>query len=618
MLKDKTIFDKILTNRAYTIDTNFFISGFGENPNDYEVFHGILRKLKITVLIPDYVKREMRWYMRRIIEPKLVVKNINPKNLEKFENDTRAKIDIKLPQTPDMAVAFLAHLEKIPIVSSDMRLVEVGEKLGIPSMMNSAFLVILLNEVKDPKDKQELQKLYDKLFGEEITYSVKSQSRYDPVVRIQKIMDSTLNVVRNQVALNQHASRTIKATAANASEIFAYTELLESTKEVRTDISKYISILEEGNYKKLGKELKDASVLLMDLATEARMAGIEEEDPGYKEAMTTTAHLLLLATAVAIGEQQLDKAESYVDLLLLFLLENDEVELRLDIDVHLLRITLFFLTEQLTRLKFYFTPTFIELCNRRDRDDIIELHRTMSILMTILANNQAEKTAVAKDVSEIEYITQLGMQYIAVNKINNAWLLFEQAIYMSLNSNMTGLLYHVFEVILPLSFTVGYELKPNFSELVKLVKKKDKAFMSEDYVRRSQSNHDVDVNLLRKRFVNPKSLPNQFTGFLDVISAENAEFKRIGRCVFIRVIDWQTMHMLGIVDPSLSLDEHLTVGSSIKILDGKFRIIEPSPSIKTSRNIDLLMIGNPENLKFIVRRAGQLTVAQSKVSEFDL
>jgi hypothetical protein len=325
-------------------------------------------------MIPDYVKKEMRWYMRRVIEPKLIVKNVNPKKLESFENQTRKKVDLKLPQTPDMAVAFLAHKENIPLVSSDMRLVEVAEQIGIPAMMNSAFLIVLIDEIKEQKDKEYLETLYDKLFGEEITYSVKSQSRYDPVVRIQKIMDSTLNVVRNQVSLNQKAMSTIKPTAKNAANIFAYTELLDATKEVRTDISKYISILEEGNYKKLEVELKDASALLMDLATEARMAGIEEEDPGYKEAMTTIAHLLLLASAVAIGEQKLDKAESNVDLLLLFLLENDQVEVRLDIDVHLLRITLFFLTEQLTRLKFYFTPTFVELCNKRDRSDILELH----------------------------------------------------------------------------------------------------------------------------------------------------------------------------------------------------------------------------------------------------
>ncbi|MHA2100334.1 MAG: hypothetical protein ACW99A_16785 [Candidatus Kariarchaeaceae archaeon] len=528
------------------------------------------------------------------------------------------KEDIKLPQTPDMAVAFLAHKENIPLVSSDMRLVEVAEQIGIPAMMNSAFLIVLIDEVTDPKDKDLLENLYDKLFGEEITYSVKSQSRYDPVVRIQKIMDSTLNVVRNQVSLNQKAMSPIKPTAKNAANIFAYTELLDSTKEVRTDISKYISILEEGNYKKLEAELKDASALLMDLATEARMAGIEEEDAGYKEAMTTIAHLLLLASAVAIGEQKLDKAESNVDLLLLFLLENDQVEQRLDIDVHLLRITLFFLTEQLTRLKFYFTPTFIELCDKRDRNDILELHRTMSILMSILANNKAEKTAIAKDISEIEYITQLGMQYITVNKIENAWLLFEQAIYMSLNSNMTGLLYHVFEVMLPLSFMVGYTFEPSLLDMMKLVKKKDKTFMIEEYQRRSKSNPNVDGKLLRKRFVGIKKLPNQFTGFLDVISAEYAEFKRIGRCIFVRAIDWQTMHLVGIVDPTLSLDEHLTIGSSLKMLEGKFRIIQPSNSVKSSRNIDILIIGNPENLKFIVRRAGQLTIAQSKVSEFDL
>ncbi len=103
-----------------------------------------------------------------------------------------------------------------------------------------------------------------------------------------------------------------------------------------------------------------------------------------------------------------------------------------------------------------------------------------------------------------------------------------------------------------------------------------------------------------------------------MISADYADFKNIGRSTFVRVIDWQSMHFIGIVDPTMSLNDTLTVGSSIKLIQGNFRLIKPPASIKNSRNVDLILIAKPEKLKFLVRRAQGVAVAQSKVLEYDL
>ena len=158
--------------RVFTIDTNFFIAGFGETPKEYEILNKIFRKMKIAIYVPDYVRNEMRWYMRRSIEPLIVVKKVDPKKLAKFEKVAAAQVDMKLPQTPDMAVAYLANKENIPVVSSDLRLVELSHQIGIEAMMNSAFLIMLIGEIKDSVDKEFLQKLYETLFSDEISYSV--------------------------------------------------------------------------------------------------------------------------------------------------------------------------------------------------------------------------------------------------------------------------------------------------------------------------------------------------------------------------------------------------------------------------------------------------------------
>ena len=90
----------------------------------------------------------------------------------------------------------LANEENVPLVSSDWRLVEVAQELGLTALMNSAFLLMLLEDVSEDEDKNYLQYLYEKIIADEIRHSVNVQAKYDPVIRIQKIMDSAMSVVR--------------------------------------------------------------------------------------------------------------------------------------------------------------------------------------------------------------------------------------------------------------------------------------------------------------------------------------------------------------------------------------------------------------------------------------
>lgn len=600
--------------RFFTIDTNFFISGYGEVPASYERLNQIFLRMKIKIIIPDYVQKEMRWYMRRSIEPFLTVRTINAGKLKKFEDISRKKVSIGLPQLADMAVILLASQENIPIVSSDLRLVEVAQELGLTAFMNSAFLVMLLEEVVDEEDEKYLQSLYDKIIAEEITHSVKSQGKYDPVIRIQKIVDSALSALKLQSQIEGRKEKKIKKNY----DFPAYHELADVTKKIRTDISDYIDILETGNYQRLKFELKEAINKLSDLLIEMQLAKVTSDDDIIEEALTTLGHILLLSSTVALGEQRLADASAIIDQLSIISSQNKQLEERLDIEIHLQRMTIFFLTEQFPRFNIYFTPNFNELCKKRGREDILTLHRTMAIIIAALTTKEAEKTATAKDFSEIQYIIQLGVQFIAMKKVDNAWLLLEQAVYMSINSKMTGLLFAVFEVLQPLSFITGIQLSPSFDEILNYAKRKEKSLPFDDFTRRSVRHTKLDEKLLRKRAISPSKLPSQFKGFFDVISSKIVDFKNIGRCTFVRVIDWNTMHFIGIVDPSQSLDINLTVGSSIKILDGTMRITPASAGIKEKRNVDLLIICKPDKLRFVIRRAGQVQVAQSRISEYDL
>lgn len=598
------------------VDTNFFITLYSAQPKDFDKLVSVLRKLRIKFVISDFVQREMRWYMRRHIEPHVKVIPVDKNQLNKFEAKLRSSLG-SLPQTPDVSVIYVAEKEKIPIVSSDLKLIETAEKIGLRTFMNSAFAIYLRNKVSEAEDIALIDQIYSKLFAEEVSYSVKGQHVYDPVIRIKKIMDSALEVVKSQQDLTEKIEeKTIEK--GEFSGLQEYEDLRTLTKEIRTDLSDFLALLEDGNFNDLKVILDRNSDLLLDRCTEVRLLDVPETDGVYREAVTTLAHLLLLGAAVDLNLQKLMDAEAKVDLLLLLIFEIAEAAHLLEIEVHLQRITIFFLTEQLKRLNIYFSPNFMERCRRSGRDDVVELLRTFAIISAVLTNGTAEKTAIAQDLSEIEYIIQLGYQFIGIGKPQKAWLLFEQAIYMSINSDMTGLLYALFEIMLPLHY-YSHKFSPSLPDLFKYTKKKLKNIRLDNYETRLILKQDIDPGILIKRQKSIDALPSNYQGFLDVISVESTSFKNLGRANLVKVIDWESLTLVGILDPTLTLGEDLTVGTSVRIVSGKVRLVEPPKKLKDRTGVSLLIVCMKDP-RFIIRRAGIISFAKpkEKIASYDL
>lgn len=608
-----------------TVDTNFFITLFSENPDEFKNFYQVLKRLNYKIVLSNYVKKEMRWYMSRTIVPLCEVIDVDPIRLERYEKEIRPKVG-KLPQTPDVSVAYVAEKEGIPIVSSDLKLIQISEKLGLTNYMNSAFAIYLLNRADLTEDKLLLEKYYEQLFNEEVRYSVKSQHVYDPVIRIKAIMDSALKVVKSSEQSSETGQKVIEKAMAEVTEEYdfpEYKDLAETTLGIRRDIDKYVTLMDSGNQQKLYGELKNAANSIIDLCSEIRLLGIPETDPIYREAITTVAHILLLASTAALANHDIDSAEHAVEQLTFMLFELQDVAERLEMEVHLQRILLFFLTDQLGRLRTYFSPAFWQKCMDKGREDIINLLRTFGIISAALKNEKAEQAAIVKDFAEIEFTIQLGYQFITIGNFRTAWLLLEQAVYMSVNSNMTGLLFAVFEVMLPLHFAnihLKPPLSPNIKDLLDYVKNQKAGIPLDTYYDRLKLKDEADPDILVKRSKGISKLPNSLQGFLDVISAESTTFRRIGKCILVRVIDWQTMNMIGIVDPTMTLEKTLSVGAGVQIRSGKVRVIEAPEKLQEQKDINLVIICKPEDLEFVVRRSGVVSVARSseKINEYDL
>ncbi len=598
--------------QKFCVDTNFFITLYSADPSKFIEDQKLFLKLGIEFVISSYVQREMRWYMRRIIEKEVKVVNVKENELSKYENALKKRLK-SLPQTPDVSVIYVAQKLGIGIVSSDLKLIETAEAINLRSYMNSSFLVYLLQKDIDEQTQRKLEELHDKLFADEVGYSVKGQHVYDPVIRIKKIMDSALDVVRKNESLHQSAETPVNYNYPE------YLELKQITKEIRTDLSDYLDLLEIGDYISLQEILKEKHFTLLDRATEVHLLDVSEKDKVYQEAMITLGHILLLEVSNDLALQDIDSMESNLNLLNLLAMEIEEIGQRLEIDLHLFRIVVFILTEQFKRLNIYFTTTFMERCRKSNREDIVDLIRTFGIVSAVLSNNKAEETATAKDFSEIEFIIQLGFQFAAIKKAKKSWLLLEQALYMSLNSKMHGLIYATFEVLLPLNYATG-GFSPTIDELIRLVQKKSPELPLDVYEKRLALIQNIEPSQLIKRQKDISALPSNFQGYLDVLSVELSSFKQIGSCHFVKVIEWESMNIVGLIDPSLSIPMNSTVGTSIKIISGKVKLIQPPKKLSEAKGVSLILVCYPNDLKFLLRKAGNYSVTRSnqKISDYDL
>jgi hypothetical protein len=602
--------------KLVTIDTNLFISGFSNSPNEYDTFAAILNDLGIKVIVPQYVLKEMRWYMRRSIEPHLVDYFVNEKKLIEFEGFAKTHFS-KLPQRPDMAVIYVAHKKKCPVVSSDLRLIQVSEALKQDTFMNSAFILYLQNKVTKPEQKAYLQSLYEKLFAEEISYSVEGKNIYDPVKRIQKIMESAINVVSSFSSPAEGVKlKTVDKAMLNT---LSSKELDRFTKWVRADLSVYITEFQNGHYDKLEMELIAAVNQLTDLILDYQLEGGQISSELAQNALTTMGHVLFLLVYVELIMGDLKNADEFLNHLAIVLFESKEAAKTLDKEFHQLRIVILLLSKQFQRLATYFTTQFLFSEEGKDKSSFLA---NLSIISAVLSSCHVEKKAKVKSYDDIEYTQQLGMQFAAINEFKEAMLLLEQVFYFALNDKMIGLAVFAIEAMIPICFIDPIYFK-DIKRLHKELLKKDKAksvFLNLE--KRIAPIARVSSKILAKEPTKKDELDPSLQGWLDVLTVETIILKS-GSALYVKTMVQieDQIYRIGLLDREHILPEKMPIGSSVQLIDGYYTVIRPKKEVREQKEIDLLIRVIPRsNARILYRRVSGISMAssQEKLMKYDL
>ena len=572
--------------QKFVIDTNFFISGFQTLPSSYKDFAKIYQSLGIEVYIPVEVKNELRFYVQREILPYIKVIESNEKKFQSFMKELY-RVTANLPQKPDLKVIFTANNLDATIVSSDLKLLETAEKIGLKTLTNSAFVRLLAKEVKDSSEQKLLENLQNKLFAEEIRYSISSTNRYDPVKRIKKIFDTAISVATMREEEEKVETIDMKETHAFSIQALQLKQLLLETKE---DLRKLEEDFKKEKYTELEIELSDRVREITDYLVDWKLAVEEIEDhPIYEDALVVLAKLQYLLIICLVEKKRLDIARVYMDKLMMILFQNSSITEQFILDVHLLRMVILLLSGQMQRLTSYFTPAFHERCIQNQREDIEKITRIIILLTVILTRGEIEEEAITEDFESIEFVNQLGFKFMELEKLHKALLMFEQSFYLAVNNEHKGLAIASLEYIKWLHYTGFKKATEKVYELYNyLVKKYPDLTGSYKLELELETSAKVLKNYITEDFINIEKAPKEIHAPLYCIGTTKYKSKQKSGTL-IRVMNWATKCRIGIVDEKGALKEKAELGTIFYLIKGNIKVSPVSTYIKRKYKIELLL-----------------------------
>jgi len=572
----------------YVIDTNFYISGFQSQPNKFAKLAKALKEVKAEVILPSMIKNEMRFFLLREIVPHVKEESIDHNKFQNFLTKLY-KLTANLPQKPDLSVIYVAEKLNATVVSSDLKLLETAELLGLSTLTNSAFLSLILEDNKDPSNTSYLKELENRLITAEIQYSVESTNRYDPVKRIRKIIDSAVSVIRTEYEekLSQVSKEDLKKEDGFSMESMHLKELLT---EIQTDFHDLEDDFKQGKYKELEDELLFRVQEITDSLVDWKLAVDKIEDHIiYNESLMLLGRLQYLVCICLIENKKVNLARVYMDKLLMILLQNSDASKEYGLDVHFLRMIILLLSGQIRRLNSYFTAAFEEECNQYKRADVVNVIKALILLTVVLGGDSAIEKGKELDLDNIEFINQLGFKFLQLEELHKASLMFEQTFYLSLNTKNTGFCIASLEYLSWLYFSGYSNIKPTIVSLYAKLIKKFPDIESSYQVELKVKTRPKDLDKYKTSgFVDYSELPIDFKSALYCIGVSQMRTKSTLTPI-IKVMNWGMMARIAIVDENNEFTANSTLGNTIHLINGKFRVSEASSHFRKQHDVELIL-----------------------------
>ena len=372
------------------------------------------------------------------------------KNIREFK-DNFEQDESELPHLNDLSNIVLAQQLGGVVVSSDLKLVKACEIVEVPVLISSSFAFLLKNMCIKKEHNEMFEKLYDTILSDEISHSVDRSLMFDPVTRIKKIREHALGVLQN---IAKPIGIQAESDTAQYHLLDEENTLIELMNEIEFEFPNYLDQLERGQLEVLRLELEEAYIALSDLSLELRVALMDKDSYTEELALRLKARILYLLSVVEFTLLDFEKLEGHLNIITEVSSLYPKLVSDIFMDLHLLRMIFFLVTNNHERLKGYYSEKFLFLCERQERIDLVRLTRAVILASTVMESGLIDKKAIIEGKDEISLIIQIGYILLQMKQFEHALLILLQSHYLAVNLGDHILAKDTLELLVILHYSV--------------------------------------------------------------------------------------------------------------------------------------------------------------------
>ena len=577
------------TMRVY-LDANFFISGFSDRPKDVQVIKEAADRVGFELWMTRQVFQELRWYLRREVERIVQIDETLARDIKALLESIQ-KPETALPQPNDMSMVLAAmRVKKARIVTSDLKLLNTVQdlKLDVEGIVGSAFVLELIESTDHPEGKKKLEPIRERIYAEEVRYSISRQEAYDPVTRIRIIEDHAMRVMRTV----RRPVGGLDKKLSKGQSLF----VLDFLEDIKAGIPAMFDDFKESKYVTLADEIEAVQneiERLLIVSTLTDDAETHRKLVEHASDLTLFLYYLEMICHLYRGTRQgvedaLSVSDEAFRLLMFASVSNDELKA----SAFFVRIVLALIRQDYDEIDYYYSlyDSMLERLGLEDMKAASEgLYVTMQILRKFMGGFSLSKSKLRYPDATISMLNDLAKYYCQFDEHDDAWQL-------SVNAYKIGIAYgkeegslSSFLMLYKVSSSSADRLKPSLEKFAEhalklFVKKGWSTAQITPILNEIQGNYPPIEIEIPSQPMSLKDMPRELTGWMDVLSVQ-----KMGGIETLIVRNNKLQVRVGIVVTDHSDLRTLKTGHKVALASGNFKLQKASTSVLRDYSVMLMV-----------------------------
>ncbi|MHA2348372.1 MAG: PIN domain-containing protein [Candidatus Thorarchaeota archaeon] len=575
--------------RVY-LDANFFISGFSERPKDVFLIKEAADQIGMELFITRQVFQELRWYLRREAEQILEIDETLKRDIKSLI-DSIGKPESSLPQLNDMSLILASMREKkSKVVTSDLKLLNTIQDLDIESegIVGSAFVLELIESIDNEELKKKLIVIRERIYAEEVRYSISRREAYDPVTRIRIIEEHALRVLRTVKRPAEGLDRTL----SKGQPLF----VLDFLEDIKAGIPTMFDDFTLGKYDTLANEIEAVQNEIERLLI---VSTLTEDSETHKKLVEHASDLTLFLYYLEMichlyrgtregVEDALAISEEAFRLLMFTGIKDDELKA----SVFFVRIVIALIREDYDEIDYYYS-LYDSMLHRAELDEMKEtsegLYVAMQILRKFMGGFSLTKNKLAHPDVTIAMLNDISKYSVQFDDHDNAWQLAVTAYKVGVAYGKEEGAVSSFKMLYKVSSSSHDRFKPALEKISEhalkmFVKKGWNTSVVTPILNEVQGNMPPLEDMTSKGPVELDKLPEELQGWMDVLSLQTIDGKEA------LVVRNEKLHIRIGVDLNLHPGlRTLKTGHKIVLSKGEFTLTNTSKEVIDELSVMLLV-----------------------------